>query len=169
MRNISIVQAIRSIKAKSLFFAGSLLILTSSCTGQGNKERTATTEKVESATEISFIEGNWDEALKQAAAQKKMIFVDAYATWCGPCKLLKQKTFTDKAAADYFNSHFVNLSLDVEKGQGPDLAAQWNIQGLPTLMILDPSGKLIAQSVGYIGAQDLIAFGKKTVNEPLQK
>jgi thioredoxin 1 len=164
MRSISWAQSIRFIHPKILFVAGSLLVLTSSCTGQGDKKPAGTTETVETAKEISFIEGNWDEAIKKASAEHKMLFVDAYATWCGPCKLLKKKTFTDEAVADYFNSHFVNLSLDVEKGQGPELAEKWKIQALPTLMIINPAdGKIVSQFVGYIDPEDLIEFAKKTM------
>ena len=52
-------------------------------------------------TEILFIENAWDSAMKRAAAEQKYIFVDAYATWCGPCKLLKTTTFRDKEAANF--------------------------------------------------------------------
>lgn len=122
-------------------------------------------------TGIAFIENNWDAALQQAKTSKKLIFVDAYATWCGPCKLLKSTTFKDTAAAAYFNSHFINLSLDVEKGKGPELATQWKIQGLPTLLVLDANKKVVAQSVGYLGAGDLLEWAKQVLaqNKPVQQ
>src|ERR1700754_4343651 len=85
------------------------------------------------SSEINFIENSWKEALKQAAAQNKYIFVDAYATWCGPCKLLKATTFKNNRVAEFYNSNFINVAMDMEKGQGPELAAQWGLQGYPTL------------------------------------
>src|SRR5271154_5962837 len=71
---------------------------------------------------IIFIEDNWNEALKQAAAQNKYLFVDAYASWCGPCKMLKATTFKNKKAAAFYNTNFINVAIDMEKGQGPELA-----------------------------------------------
>ena len=114
---------------------------------------------------IVFIENSWDEALKQAALQHKYIFVDAYATWCGPCKMLKARTFTDSKAADFYNANFVNVAIDMEKGQGPQLARQWQLQAYPTLIIFDSKGKPVLGSVGYIGAADLIKFGRQALKK----
>lgn len=112
---------------------------------------------------IVFIEGSFDEALKQAKTQNKYIFVDAYASWCGPCKMLKTNTFTNEKAAAFFNSTFVNVSIDMEKGQGPDLAAQWGIQAYPTLIIFNPQGKPVLGTVGFINASQLIQFAKQAL------
>jgi thioredoxin 1 len=117
------------------------------------------------ATHIVFIENSWDEALKQAARQNKYIFVDAYATWCGPCKMLKAQTFTDDKAAAFFNSNFINVSIDMEKGRGPELARQWQLTAYPTLIIFDPKGKPVLGTVGFIRAGELIRFGKEALKK----
>ncbi|WP_462264295.1 thioredoxin family protein [Mucilaginibacter sp.] len=116
-------------------------------------------------TKINFIENAWPEALKQAKAQHKYVFVDAYATWCGPCKMLKALTFTNNKAAEFYNSNFVNVALDMEKGMGPQLAAQWGMQAYPTLIIFDEDGNPVAGTVGFIGAKDLIKFGQAALNK----
>ena len=110
--------------------------------------------------QIIFIENDFNEALKQAAAQNKYLFVDAYASWCGPCKLLKSTTFKNKKAAEFYNANFINVAIDMEKGQGPELAAQWGMQAYPTLIIFNPEGKPVLGSVGFIKADDLIKFGE---------
>ncbi|WP_426670363.1 thioredoxin family protein [Mucilaginibacter sp. McL0603] len=110
--------------------------------------------------QIIFIENDFNEALKQAAAQNKYLFVDAYASWCGPCKMLKSTTFKNKKAAEFYNANFINVAIDMEKGQGPELAAQWGMQAYPTLIIFNPKGKPVLGSVGYIKADDLIKFGE---------
>jgi len=112
---------------------------------------------------IVFIENSWDEALKQAALQKKYIFVDAYATWCGPCKMLKAQTFTDDKAAAFYNSNFVNVAIDMEKGRGPELARQWQLRAYPTLIIFDSKGKPVLGTVGFINASELIRFGREAL------
>ncbi|MEO3402668.1 thioredoxin family protein [Mucilaginibacter sp. CAU 1740] len=118
-----------------------------------------------SSTQINFIENSWTEALKQAAKQKKYIFVDAYASWCGPCKMLKATTFKNNRVADFYNDNFVNVAIDMEKGQGPTLAAEWGLQAYPTMIIFDSKGKPISGTVGYIKPNDLIKFGQQALNK----
>jgi thiol:disulfide interchange protein len=115
--------------------------------------------------QIVFIEDAWGEALKQAAAQNKYIFVDAYASWCGPCKMLKATTFKNSKAAEFYNRNFINVAIDMEKGQGPALAAQWGLRAYPTLIIFDAKGKPVYGTVGFIKADDLIKFGVQALNK----
>ena len=107
---------------------------------------------------ITFIENSWAEALKQAKATHKPIFLDIYATWCGPCKKLKRETFTDKEVTDYFNTHFINVSLDGEQGDGAMLAQQFRMQSYPSLYFINENGTIVAQSSGYMDAGELMQF-----------
>lgn len=114
---------------------------------------------------IQFIEENWAKAVAEAKKQKKMIFIDAYTSWCGPCRMLKQNTFTDKAAGDFFNKHFVNIALDMEKGDGIAFAQKYQVTAYPTLFIMDPEEKSVTTSEGYINPAQLIEFGKYVINK----
>ena len=82
----------------------------------------------EKSNGIVFADVSFKEALRQAGLQNKHVFVDAYASWCGPCKLLKATTFHNKKAAEFYNANFINISIDMEKGEGPYLAGAWGIQ-----------------------------------------
>lgn len=113
--------------------------------------------------QILFIENSLSTALKKAKADRKYIFVDAYAIWCAPCRQLKLSTFKDRKATDFFNTNFVNVSLDMEKGEGINLALKWDVQEYPTLLILDYNGKVILRSIGYLNAKQLIDFGKQAL------
>ena len=77
----------------------------------------------EQNTGIVFTAVSWSDALEKVKAAHKYIFVDAYASWCGPCKMLKATTFKNKEVAAFFNENFINLSIDMEKGEGVDLSA----------------------------------------------
>ena len=74
---------------------------------------------------ISFEERTWAEIKAKAAKEKKAIFLDAYTSWCGPCKKIAKEVFTKNEVADYYNTNFVNASFDMEKGEGPKLAKQF--------------------------------------------
>lgn len=109
---------------------------------------------------IQFWEKDWNSALKEAKAKKKLIFLDAYASWCGPCKLLKKNTFTDEQAGKFFNENYINVALDMEKGEGPDVGAKYGVNAFPTLIVTDADGKLITYTQGYISPEQLIEFGR---------
>ncbi|MVN22578.1 thioredoxin family protein [Mucilaginibacter arboris] len=127
--------------------------------------KTSTEIKATSADKITFIENDWNAAVKKASAQKKFIFVDCYATWCGPCKMLKMRTFTNKRVADFFNQNFVNVSIDMEKGQGPALAQQWRLQAYPTLIIFDENTKPVLGTMGFMNPNDLMAFAEQALKQ----
>lgn len=110
------------------------------------------------AQEIRFSKGSYKEVLAAAKAGHKKVFVDAFATWCAPCKELQKRTFKDPAAAAYFNQHFINFSIDVEKGEGIALAETWQVEGLPTLLIVDENGRVLANHTGFVDGKGLIEF-----------
>ena len=118
-----------------------------------------------STNSIIFTDGTFNDALKKAAAQHKYVFVDAYASWCGPCKLLKTTTFHNKKAAEFYNAHFVNISIDMEKGEGPQLSQIWGITAYPTLIVFTSSGKPLSGTMGYLDADDLIKFGQQAITK----
>jgi len=127
------------------------------------QKETSKYHSLKKAKQINFIEGSWELALKKAKAEHKYIFVDAYAVWCGPCKLLKATTFKNHQVGVFFNKNFVNLSINMEKGSGIQLAGKWGIEAYPTILILDPDGNLLTGYTGYIEAGDLLEFGKKAL------
>lgn len=114
---------------------------------------------------LQFVASNWNTALAEAKKQNKLIFLDAYASWCGPCKLLKKNTFPDKVAGEYFNKNFINVAIDMEKADGPALAQKYGVNAYPTLIITDADGKMITYTQGYIDAKQLVDFGKYGVSQ----
>ena len=70
-------------------------------------------------------------ALKMAKEENKLLFVDCFTTWCGPCRMLSKVVFKDSLVADYFNRHFVNLKMDMEKGEGIDIKKDMMCEAIP--------------------------------------
>lgn len=112
---------------------------------------------------IEFHHGTFAEAKAKAAKENKIIFVDAYAKWCGPCKWMAANTFTDQAVGEYFNEHFVAVKMDMEVGEGRELARGWGIRAYPTLLFFDAEGKEVHRDLGAKKADQLISLGKKVI------
>lgn len=98
------------------------------------------------------------EALAQAEVQNKMVFVDCYTTWCGPCKMMTEQVFPQKEAGDYFNAHFVNVKFDMEKGEGKELATRFKIKAYPSFLVLNAAGQEVYR---IVGGEELREFIKK--------
>ncbi|MEM1322621.1 MAG: thioredoxin family protein [Bacteroidota bacterium] len=108
---------------------------------------------------IHFKHEAWAEVLAQAAKESKMIFVDAYTTWCGPCKKMSKEIFPQKAVGDFFNKNFINVKLDMEKGEGPTVAQQYDVMVYPTLLFLAADGTLVHRSAGYHNVDQFLELG----------
>ncbi|MEW6468629.1 MAG: thioredoxin family protein [Bacteroidota bacterium] len=121
---------------------------------------------------ISFEQGSWKEILAKAAQANKPIFVDAYTTWCGPCKWLAKHVFTNDSAADFFNANFINVKIDMEKGEGLALAQQWQVSAYPTLLYFDSKGQMIHRACGAdisaSGVKSFLAQGKEALDPQKQ-
>ena len=113
---------------------------------------------------IHFSEDKWADIIKKSSSENKYIFVDFYASWCPSCKRLERTTFKDKDVVAFYNKNFINLALDVEKGEGASLAGSLNVRATPTLLIFSPNGTPVLKSVGYLEPGDLINFGKTAID-----
>jgi len=114
---------------------------------------------------IDFNQLTWQQVQAKAKAKNKLIFVDFYATWCGPCKYLEKEVFTQAEVGQYFNANFINLRIDAEKEE-QILVNFVDIEAYPTLIVFDKNGNIIKKVVGALDASELIEFGKGAVNIP---
>ena len=114
---------------------------------------------------VKFEKGTLKEALAKAGKENKLVFVDVYAVWCGPCQYMAGKVFPQKAVGDYFNANFVNIKFDAEKGEGIDIARQYGVTGYPTFLLLNDEGYELGRIVGGGTADQFIAKVKEKVAE----
>ncbi|WP_321280997.1 thioredoxin family protein [Marinifilum fragile] len=97
---------------------------------------------------INFEKTTFDEALAKAKQENKMIFMDCYTTWCGPCKRLANDIFTLEEVGSFYNDHFINLKMDMESDEGKNLLKKYQVKAFPTLLWLDSKGRMQHRVVG---------------------
>ncbi|PHI21336.1 hypothetical protein CEQ90_02755 [Lewinellaceae bacterium SD302] len=107
---------------------------------------------------VVFQEKTFDELLTQAKAEDKLIFIDAYTTWCGPCKMMTAKVFPQDKVGQVYNEKFINAKFDMEQGEGPGLAQRYNVRAYPTYLFVNGDGEIIHKGLGYIPADELLAL-----------
>lgn len=113
---------------------------------------------------IKFIHDKFGEALANAKKENKPIFMDAYTTWCGPCKMMSKSTFTDGEVTALFNQKFINLKMDMERGEGPELLQRYGIVAYPTLLFLNGDGEVIHKALGFHDAAQFLTLGKTALS-----
>lgn len=110
---------------------------------------------------IQFFKGSWKELLNEAKKQQKLVFVDVYTDWCGPCKQMDSDIFPLPQVGEVYNKLFINYRLNAEKGEGIQLAKQYSIKFYPTYLFLDDAGNVLDRSGDYQPAVTFIALGKR--------
>ncbi|MFT5386608.1 MAG: thioredoxin-related protein, partial [Saprospiraceae bacterium] len=117
---------------------------------------------------IKFQETGWTEVLQKAKEENKLIFVDAFTTWCGPCKLMVKDVFPKKEVADFYNQTFVNYTIDMEKGEGPQLARDYKVAQYPTLLFIAADGTLIHRAAGFHNPEQFVELGNAALDPSRQ-
>lgn len=124
-----------------------------------SKDSSGDTDK--EAQEIEFIYNDVELAKRQAEEKGRLIFIDAYTDWCTWCKEMDKTTFSDKYVAKYYNQNFINLKLDMEAGDGPELGKKFNVESYPTLIFVDKDLNVIEKVEGYYNSTSFLRLGKR--------
>ena len=111
---------------------------------------------------------SFKELLAIAKKENKLLFLDAYTTWCGPCKLMAKNVFPQETVGNFYNANFVNSKIDMEKGEGIDLAKTYNVRAYPTYLFINGDGELIHRVTSYYDAPDFINVGKDAIDPAKQ-
>jgi thioredoxin-related protein len=126
---------------------------------------------------INWTEGlTWEQVKQKAKQENKYIFVDAYATWCGPCKLMDKYVYPNDTIGDFFNEHFIAVKAQMDltdsdsksiKDWYDDATAiktEYAVEAYPSLIFLSPDGKILQKEEGYRPVPNLLAVAKQTLS-----
>lgn len=107
---------------------------------------------------------NWyqyEEGIQEAKSQGKPIFIDFWAEWCGPCQKMEEEVYPDEDLIRK-SSEFINIKVNVD--QNNDLAKQYGIESIPTLMFLNSEGEVLTREIGYMSSSELIETMDQILN-----
>lgn len=114
---------------------------------------------------IQFQELPFKDIIAKAKKEKKLVFIDAYTSWCGPCKMMEKNVFNQKAVSTYYNTNFINARFDMEKGEGREIAAKFGVRSYPTYLFLNGEGELVSRNTGYMEESMFVAMAQD-INSP---
>lgn len=95
------------------------------------------------SAQITFFDGTLEDAMVKAKKEKKNLFVDFYADWCEPCKLMEKEIFALPEVGEYFNKNFVCCKLNVESPENKELVQKYKVNALPTMLFLNVKGVVL--------------------------
>lgn len=114
---------------------------------------------------IDFQKGRYAEVLEMAKKQNKLVFIDIYTSWCGPCKHMADNVFPQAKVGEYYNAHFLNLQLDAEKSEdGKMVAKTFGVSAYPTFLFVNGDGELVYRFLGGKTVDMFIKEGEKAVD-----
>lgn len=114
---------------------------------------------------IQFNKGSWAQVKEAAAKEGKLIFADVYTQWCGPCYNMAKKVFVLYSVGTFYNTHFVNVKIDAENGEGIDLAKKFAVRSYPTYLFIDPvTEQVVHRSSGNQPAETFLFTGASALN-----
>ncbi|BDI32555.1 hypothetical protein CCAX7_46060 [Capsulimonas corticalis] len=99
---------------------------------------------------------DWSSAVAQSSRTNKMILVDFYTDWCGWCKKLDADVYPKPAVISTV-AQFVPVRLNAEKA-GKELAERYQVNGYPTILILDSSGNVVDRCAGYMKPKEFVGW-----------
>jgi len=116
---------------------------------------------------------SWTQIRAKAEAENKFILLDAYTTWCGPCKMMSDSVFPLKVVGDSINPYFVSVKMQMDRttkdnefikssyADAEEIEKNYRITGYPTILFFSPSGKLVSRALGFRDGASLISEAKK--------
>ncbi len=114
---------------------------------------------------IEFFHGTWEEALEESKTLDKPIFVDAYTTWCGPCKRMAKTVFTEESVGEFYNANFICMKIDMEKPEGRKFQQKYPVSAYPTLYYIDGNGETIYHTKGARQVEQFIEMGRTVLGK----
>lgn len=101
--------------------------------------------------------------LERAAAENKLVFLDMYADWCAPCKVMDREVFTNVALGEFFDENFISYKVNTEDENGSTVASIYEVKSLPTLIFVDASGKVLERADQSISLSELKRMAKRAL------
>lgn len=119
---------------------------------------------------------NWEQVLAKAKAENKYIFMDVFATWCGPCKAMDREVYSSENIGAFMNDKFISVKVQSDKtkddseevkdwySDASNMMKDYQIIAMPTLLFFSPDGKLVHKGEGYRSVGDLLKLANESIN-----
>ena len=130
---------------------------------------------------VKFVEGlSWKQIKERAQAENKFIFVELFATWCGPCQYMSNEIFPLEQVGQPINQNFISVKVQMDSTESDNanvkkwyadaraISNEYNIQSFPTFLIFNPDGQAVHRIVGASDAPEFVGHVMDGLNPETQ-
>lgn len=107
--------------------------------------------------QVKFVNKTPDAVRQLAVEQHKLVFIDLYASWCPPCRMMERQVFSREDVGKFMDKHFVAAKYDTDQPTGKELMKKYGSGSIPLYLVFDTEGNLLG---GIRGATDAETFMK---------
>ena len=109
-----------------------------------------------------FADLTLEAALVKAGETDRMVVIDFFATWCGPCKMMDKETWPQEDVVAWVGKHAILIKIDVDQEEA--VAKEFNVTAMPTVVFLKADKSEISRFVGGYPASEFISFANKVLS-----
>ncbi len=102
--------------------------------------------------QVRFEKLTMTEACAEARRSGKLLFVDLYASWCPPCRMMDKQVFPRHDVGALLAEHCVCVKFDIDRPEGRELARHYGVAAVPTYLICTADGEPLGRIAGAVDA-----------------
>lgn len=106
--------------------------------------------------QVRFETKSTDAVREMAQKQGKLVFIDLYASWCPPCRMMDKQVFSREDVGEFMQQHFVTAKYDTDKTTGKELMKRYGRGAIPLYLVFDTEGELLGRIQGAAAADEFI-------------
>jgi thiol-disulfide isomerase/thioredoxin len=115
---------------------------------------------------LDFIESDaLMPVLEMAQKENRPVFVDFWATWCLPCRMMDDDVFSHPDTKNFMDANFLSIKVDVDKEYGARIAGLYEVGAYPTLLFLTPKGVVLTRKEGAAYHTELRQLGEEALGK----
>lgn len=107
--------------------------------------------------QVKFETKSTDAVREMAEKTGKLVFIDLYASWCPPCRMMEREVFSRKDVGDFMDKYFVAAKYDTDKTMGKELMQRYGSGSIPLYLVFDTKGELLGRITGAAKADEFMA------------
>jgi thioredoxin-related protein len=119
---------------------------------------------------------SWKQVKQKARQENKYIFIDVYATWCGPCKVMDRSIYPLAEVGKAYNEKFISVRVQADPStkdgeeikswyeDARKISAEYNVAAYPTFLFFSPTGELVHRASGGFSSEKFIALANDAIN-----